>query len=99
MYWSTNTPFAQITKALKGGVDRFEELRRFLHFSDIEIATTVGYPNFDRLYKVRHLLSSIVSKCNRIESVEYNSVDEQVIRTKCRSILKTYNPKKPNKWG
>ena len=65
----------------------------------MENATTADYLNFDRLYKVRPLLPSIASKFNRIEPEEYNSADEQVIPTKCRSILKTYNQKKPNKWS
>ena len=38
MYWSNHTPFPQITKALKCGVNRFEELRRFLHFNDMDNA-------------------------------------------------------------
>ena len=65
----------------------------------MENATAADSPNFDRLYKVRPLLSSIVSKCNRIEPEKYRSVDEQVIPTKCRSILKTYNLKKSQQNG
>ena len=71
MYWSTNTPFAQITKALKGGVNRFEELKRFLHFSDMENVTTADYSNFDRLYKC-NLSFLQLSKCNQIEPEEYS---------------------------
>ena len=47
MYWSIHTHFPQITRALKGGVNRFEQLRRFLHFNDIECAPAANSPDFE----------------------------------------------------
>ena len=61
MYWSSHTSLSQITKALKGDVNRFEQLRRILHFNDVENAPAANSPTSDRLYKVRPLISSIVN--------------------------------------
>ena len=34
MYWNPFTALPQITNALKGGLTRFETLKRYLHFND-----------------------------------------------------------------
>ena len=94
MYWSpeTYTPVIADTMSLT----RFENLKRFLHFND---NSQMPADNCDKLFKLRPILDSILSKCRSIPQEESHSVDEQIIPTKCRSSLRQYLPKKPHKWG
>ena len=99
MYWNPATAVPQITRCLKGGVNRFESLKRFLHFNDNSNIPDRNGPNYDKLFKVRPIIQSILEKCQNTEPEEYHSIDEQIIPTKCKSSMKQYNPKKPHKWG
>ena len=54
--------------------------------------------NGDKLYKLRPILDSILSKCRSIPQEESQSVDEQIIPTKCRSSLWQHLSNKPHKW-
>ena len=99
MYWSPSFRLPQDIEALKGGVNRFEELKRFLHFIDNSNMPEPNSPSRNKLFKVRPIVESIVKKCQQLNPEEYNLVDEQIILTKSRSSLKQYFPKKPNKWG
>ena len=96
MYWSQNAPNTLVKSALNGGVNRFEQLKRFLHFNNNQ-----SKPDDckDKLYKVRPLIEALLGNCNSIEPEEYNSVDGQIIPTKGKSSLKQCLPKKPHKWG
>ena len=58
-----------------------------------------GKEDFDKLYKDRPMIESILSKCRALSPEESHSVDEQMIPTKARSSLHQYLPKKPHKWG
>nr|CAI5854922.1 unnamed protein product [Callosobruchus analis] len=54
----------------------------------------------DKLFKVRLLIESLVHKCKNIPlQGQMFCVDEQIVPFKGHSTLKTYNPKKPHKWG
>lgn len=99
MYWSPSTQIQQITRALKGGVNRFENLKRFLHFNDNSRMPNRDSPDYDKLYKLRPIINSVLSKCQALEPEEYHSIDEQMIPTKSKSSIKQYMPKKPHKWG
>lgn len=99
MYWSPATNIPQITRALKGGVNRFEILKRFLHFNDNSCMPKRNSLQFDKLYKVRPVVESVLGKCQKVEPEEYNSIDEQMIPSKSKSPLRQYMPKKPHKWG
>jgi len=77
-------------------VNRFEEIKRFMHFND---NTTNTPETYDRLFKVKPLLDQIKNILITIPKEEYLAVDEQIIPTKCKTSLKQYNPKKPHKWG
>ena len=56
-------------------------------------------PNYDKLYKVRPVVDSVLKKCRQIPPEEVHCIDEQIIPTKGRSNTKQYLPNKPNKWG
>ena len=58
-----------------------------------------GSLQFDKLFKVRPVINSVVNKCRNVHPEERHSVDEQIIPTKCRSGLRQYLPKKPHRWG
>ncbi|XP_065670191.1 piggyBac transposable element-derived protein 2-like [Hydra vulgaris] len=75
-------------------LNSFEEIKRFLHFSNNNKATCG-----DKLHKVRPLITKLVEHLKNISIEENLAVDEQIIPFKGRSSLKQYNPKKPHKWG
>lgn len=75
-------------------------INKFLHFNDNnDCVTDRDSPNYDRLFKIRPLLSSFRKRCLEISNEEFQSIDEQMIPFKGRSHLKQYMPKKPKKWG
>lgn len=89
-YWAANTRSSQIADVMP--INRFEELKRFLHFSDNSMATK-------STDKIMPVLNQVKSVCQKIPFEENLSCDEQIIPFKGRTSLKTYNPKKPHKWG
>ena len=97
MYWDPTTRIPLIANVM--GLTRFENIKRYFHLNDNSQTPTRGSDNFDRLYKVRPLLDSILANCHKIPQEENQSIDEQVIPTKGRSSLRQYLPKKPHKWG
>jgi len=92
-YWSADFRMDKVVNALT--VNRFEEIKRFLHFSD----NTEDVDAQDRLYKVRPVVTALRHKCQLLQMDESLSLDEQIIPFKGRSGLKQYIPKKPHKWG
>lgn len=80
-------------------VNRFEEIKRFIHFNDNSQLPARGDYNYDKLFKVRPLCSQVQNIIRSIPKEEHLAVDEQIIPTKSRTSLKQYNPKKPHKWG
>lgn len=99
MYWSMAALFPKIANALKGGVNRFDQLKRFLHFNDNSNMEPANSPQQDKLFKLRPVIDRIRNKCRSLGQEEYNSIDEQIIPSKFRSSVKQYMPKNPNKWG
>ena len=99
MYWSKTTPFPKIANALQGGVNRFDQVKRFLHFNDNSKMDSADSPQKDKLFKLRPLIDALQNKCRSLEQEEFNSIDEQMIPSKFRSPLKQYMPNKPHKWG
>ena len=97
MYWSPETRIPAIADVMS--VNRFENLKRYFHIADNSTMPKQGEANFDKLYKVRPMLESLVSKCRDVPQEQYHSIDEQMIPTKGRSSLRQYLPKKPHKWG
>lgn len=96
-YWApiTGVPLIRETMAL----NKFEQIRRQLHFNDNENMLPKTDPNNDRLFKIRPLISALIKRFQTIPLEKCLSVDEQICSTKARSYLKVYMPKKPHKWG
>ena len=97
MYWGRGTEINAVRETMSR--DRFEEIKRFLHFSDNEKAPAKGDPLHDRLFKVRPLLDHIKGKFNEIPISESLSMDEQVIPYTGKCGPRYYIKNKPNPWG
>ncbi|KAJ8928076.1 hypothetical protein NQ314_019390 [Rhamnusium bicolor] len=79
--------------------NRFEEIRRFLHFSNNNEQVPFGQDGHDKLFKIRPFLDKVRERLLRIPKEEHLTIDDQIVPTKTRSSMKQYNPKKPHKWG
>ena len=77
-------------------VVRFKTIKRMFHVSDNESRPADCQ---DKLYKIRPLVDAVQEKVRGIIPAEKLSIDEQVVPFKGKSVLRTYNPKKPKKWG
>lgn len=97
MYWTKATEVPRITNAMP--INRFDAIKRFLHFNDNSVCPARDSPEYDKLYKVRPLISHMQRACRSLPQTESQSVDEQIIPTKGRSPIRQYLPMKPNKWG
>ena len=95
LYWSRLLRVSHIADCMS--CNRFEEIKRYVHFCDNYAPK--NNTTSDHLYKIRPVLDHVVSNCKVLPSCEKYSVDEQIIPFKGRSKLKTYNPKKPKRWG
>ena len=80
-------------------VNRFEKLRRLFHCNANSKAVPAGHTDFDKLFKVRPGIDSILKKCRYLPQEERHSIDGQMLPTKGRMSLKQYCPKKPHKFG
>ena len=80
-------------------VNRFEEIKRFLHLNDNTKYVEKGQPGHDKLHKVRPLIDALNCQLAKIPVEENVSVDEQIVLFKGGHALKQYNPRKPHKWG
>lgn len=96
-YWNSSLEFGKISGAMT--CNRFEEIKRYLHFNDNTLQIPHGQPGFDKLFKIRPFLQKFRERLLLVPKEEHLAVDEQIIPTKARSSLKQYNPKKPHKWG
>jgi hypothetical protein len=90
-YWSREFRVPQVADNMT--LNRFEEIKRCLHFSDNSL------PASDKLRKIRPLLESLRQRYLTVPMEEHLSVDEQIVPFKGRSCLRQYIPKKPHKWG
>ena len=98
MYWSRATRQPIVANALS--INRFEEILSLLHVNDNQLQSVNGTEGYDRLYKVRPLLTNInrnFSNCAQLE--KFMAIDEQIIPFKGRHSLKVYMRNKPKKWG
>ena len=83
--------------AIKGGLTRFETLKRYLGFNDNSKQPELSSPEYDKLYKIKPVLDSVLNKCRNVESEQYIAEDEQIIPTKIKNVTKQCLPKKPHK--
>ncbi|PSN38182.1 hypothetical protein C0J52_15046 [Blattella germanica] len=96
-YWNSYLGHPAVNEVMS--CNRWEEIKRFIHFCDNSNSVPASSPNHDKLFKIRPLLDKLRERLLLVPKEEFLAVDEQIIPTKCRSSLKQYNPKKPHKWG
>ena len=97
MYWKTDTRYDQICAVMSR--DRFELIKRYIHFNDNNKDKRKQDENRDRLFKIRPLFEALRQNCLSQQPEEYNSINEQIISFKGRSLLRRYMSNKPHKWG
>ena len=96
-YWASNTRYAPIADVMS--LQRYENLRRFLHFNDNSKRNDPDNKD-KKLYKIYPVIDYIRARCNALEQESSQSIDEQIIPAKTkRSGIRQYNPRKPVKWG
>ena len=101
-YWSSNALLG--TPELVAGfpLNRFRHLLTHIHFNNNNNAPPQGSTAYDKLYKLRPILTAIHEKCLKLyDPHRENSIDEAMVGFKGRSTLKQYTcmPIKPTKRG
>lgn len=96
-YWADVTGSDFVKDVMS--VNSFEKIRSVLHFNNNETRVPIGQPGFDKLHKVRPVITSLQKKFISVPMEESLSVDEQICATKVRHHLKQYMANKPHKWG
>lgn len=96
-YWSTVGDLRLGIIADSMSLNRFEIIKRFLHFHD---NSNVPSNNTDRLIKLRPFLDLLHKTFHEArQPEECHSVDEMMVPFKGRSTIKQYIKSKPKPWG
>lgn len=95
-YWG-KFGFTPIKEAMT--VNRFEKIRKILHFNDNEKHLPIDHPHHDRLHKLRPVIDHLNNRFSLIPIDQRLSIDEQMCATKIGHFMKQYMPNKPHKWG
>ena len=100
LYWSTRkillTPFFGQTMTR----DRFTLLLRFLHFNNNDDAKPRTDPDYDPLFKLRPFYNAVTGAFHAVFTpFRQIAIDEALIRFYGRLSFRTYNPRKPAKYG
>ncbi len=99
-YWRRNPIFRYSPIADRISRDRFLDFWRFLHFVDNTTLPDRSDPGYDRLGKVRPIITAVEQACMlNCNGTRDQSIDEAMIAFKGRSSMKQYMPKKPTKRG
>lgn len=93
-YWKTSYRYSKIADVMP--IILFQQIRRFIHFTDNTQANET-----DRYYKLRPLLDRVRVQCLSVEEKRAFSVDEMIIPYKGKKAgsRRQHNPNKPHKWG
>ena len=99
-YWSTNDQLHYFPVASRIPRKRFMELSTYLHFANNENIVARGQPEYDRLAKVRPVITALQkSFLEAYKPHRENAIDKAMIKFKGRSSLKQHLPMKPIKRG
>lgn len=97
LYWSSDVGLEPIKRAFC--VNRWEQIKNNLHFSENATAPSRNDPEYDRTFKIRPFLEAVRQRFITIPMEENLCVDEQMIPTKGRTSFLQYMKAKPHKWG
>ncbi|XP_065844140.1 piggyBac transposable element-derived protein 4-like [Oscarella lobularis] len=101
-YWQKSFPYLKTQIPVVFSKTRYEQLKRFLHVSDIaaDLQATASTAPRDKLMKVRPLIKHCLEKFKSSFKLAKNiTVDEAMIPYKGRWSIKQYMKDKPTKWG
>uniref|UniRef100_A0A8C5M180 PiggyBac transposable element-derived protein domain-containing protein n=1 Tax=Leptobrachium leishanense TaxID=445787 RepID=A0A8C5M180_9ANUR len=99
-YWSSSpicsTPIYPQSMSRR----RYENILRFMHFSDNSLCPPREHPQFDRLYKIRPLITHFAARFAEAYTPGRNiCVDESLMKYKGRLGFKQYIPSKRSRYG
>jgi hypothetical protein len=98
LFWKKSNNITAVSKVMTR--DRFFEIVNCLHLSNNHLQPARGELGYDKLFKVRQLLTLLnINFQNHAEMEKVVSVDEQMIPYKGTVRLKVYMKNKPSKWG
>ena len=96
-YWKKSSIFRYADRISH---DRFLQILRNLHFVGNSTLLNIADPGYDRLCKVRPIITVVQQACRLSFNGRQNqSIDEAMIAFKGRSSMKQYMPMKPTKRG
>ncbi|XP_053316411.1 piggyBac transposable element-derived protein 4-like [Spea bombifrons] len=99
-YWSTSPIFSTPIFAQTITRQRYEMILRFMHFSDNSLCPPKEDPQFDRLYKIRPLITHLAARFPEVYTPGKNiCVDESLMKYKGRLGFKQYIPSKRSRYG
>lgn len=99
-YWLTDDNFKVNRIASLMPLKRFLFILRFLHLNNNENMPKRGDEKFDKLYKVRPLLTKLNENFKALYVPQRElAIDESMVGFKGRTTLKQYMPMKPTKRG
>ncbi|MCL4124285.1 UNVERIFIED_CONTAM: hypothetical protein GTU68_017635, partial [Idotea baltica] len=96
-YWRGHMANLLVAKVFSR--DRWETIKSNLHFNDNTYMPDRNGPNFDNLYKIRPIISSLKEIFRAIPMTSRLCIHEQMVPFKGRSCLKRYILSKPHKCG
>ena len=99
-YWTLDECYHYFPIASRISRKRFKEIQQFLHFTDIATIVPYGEPGYDRLARVRPIITAVRDTFLANHRPHHNNaIDEAMIKFKGRSAMKQYLPLKPIKHG
>lgn len=95
--WNDELRFAPVADVMP--INKFETIRRFIHFNNNDTFIPRDQAGHDRLHKIRPVIDFLNDKFSSVALEQNLSIDEQMCSTKVRHFMKQYMPMKPHKWG
>ncbi|XP_049774068.1 piggyBac transposable element-derived protein 4-like [Schistocerca cancellata] len=100
IYWSSD-PYLNVNAVSNVmTLARYKKIMENLHCNDNLFQPATNDPGYDKLYKIRPLISALNKNCLKVYHPSTSlAVDESVVAFKGRTSLKQYMPMKPVKRG
>lgn len=97
LHWGSTTRYAPIADVMPR--NKFETIKRCLHFNDNTKIMQRDEEGYDKLFKVRQFIDALRRNFLKIEPTPNQSIDEIMIPSKVASPLRQYNKNKPHRFG